>query len=308
MLLAYEADYEHKGVKRCVMMLYVACFQFAFYAAMHIASVRRYTAEMKERTLFPHLSRLTPAFLWLLDRMKFMERFPDAVVKVHHKIVVLGGSKDAWPITKVYFAKLGTAAYLCILGFTVLGAAAGGGLEYLGFGLAGAGLTPLLLVKELDRQIRKRQQAIILELPEVLNKLILLVNAGETVQRGLIKCAETKAETERKHPFYKELCQAVNELQMNVSLPKVLEDLNKRCAVQEVSRFTSTVLLNYKRGGDEFVLSLRALSGELWERRKAVSRTLGEEASSKLVFPMVIIFLVVMAIIAAPAMIAMSQS
>ncbi|MDQ0888523.1 hypothetical protein QFZ81_003611 [Paenibacillus sp. V4I9] len=38
-----------------------------------------------------------------------------------------------------------------------------------------------------------------------------------------------------------------------------------------------------------------------------MSRTLGEEASSKLVFPMVLIFVVVMVIVAAPALLMMKQ-
>lgn len=69
--------------------------------------------------------------------------------------------------------------------------------------------------------------------------------------------------------------------------------------------FTTTVLLNYKRGGHDLTVALRNLSKDLWERRKAVSRILGEEASSKLVFPMALIFLIVIVIVAAPAMMMM---
>lgn len=70
--------------------------------------------------------------------------------------------------------------------------------------------------------------------------------------------------------------------------------------------FTTTLLLNHKRGGEELVLSLRELSVILWDKRKALARTLGEEASSKLVFPMVLIFFIVMVIVASPALMMMS--
>jgi len=45
----------------------------------------------------------------------------------------------------------------------------------------------------------------------------------------------------------------------------------------------------------------------MWERRKAMTRTLGEEAASKLVFPMVMIFMVVMVIVGAPAILMMNE-
>jgi tight adherence protein C len=86
------------------------------------------------------------------------------------------------------------------------------------------------------------------------------------------------------------------------SFQQAFENFSKRCAVQEVSIFTTTVLLNYRRGGADFVLSLRDLSRMLWEKRKAISRTHGEQASSKLVFPMVVIFLIVIVLVGTPAL------
>jgi tight adherence protein C len=85
-----------------------------------------------------------------------------------------------------------------------------------------------------------------------------------------------------------------------------MERFNRSCAVQEVSIFTTVLLLNYRRGGEHFVLALRELSYTLWEKRKAIARTRGEEASSKLVFPLVGILLVLMILVAAPAVLLMS--
>jgi tight adherence protein C len=68
------------------------------------------------------------------------------------------------------------------------------------------------------------------------------------------------------------------------------------------------LLLNYKRGGDDLVVALRTLSKELWDKRKALSRTLGEEASTKLVFPMVIVFVIVLVVIASPAIMLMNAN
>lgn len=132
--------------------------------------------------------------------------------------------------------------------------------------------------------------------------MILLVNAGETVQKALMKCVDMGSE----RPLQKELHLLSNELQMNSSLTQAMDNFNKRCALQEVSSLVTTILLNHRRGGDEFVFALKELSHMLWDKRKTVTRTLGEEASSKLVFPMVVIFMVVMVLVAAPALLVMN--
>ena len=75
-----------------------------------------------------------------------------------------------------------------------------------------------------------------------------------------------------------------------------MEDFNKRCGVQEVSLFTTTLLLNYKRGGDEAGDVIERTFIYIMGQRKPIAKTLGEEASSKMVFPMVFIFFVVMVV------------
>ncbi|MGV2805241.1 type II secretion protein F, partial [Clostridium perfringens] len=74
-----------------------------------------------------------------------------------------------------------------------------------------------------------------------------------------------------------------------------------------VSIFTTTVRLNFRRGGNAFVLALRDLSRVLWEKRKAIARTRGEQASSKLVLPMVVIFMIVIVLLGAPAFMMMNM-
>jgi tight adherence protein C len=98
----------------------------------------------------------------------------------------------------------------------------------------------------------------------------------------------------------------VHEWHSGYSFQQSFEQFSKRCAVQEVSIFTTTIMLNYRRGGDEFVVALRDLSRVLWEKRKAVSRVRGEEASSKLVFPMVMVFFVLLVLVCTPMFLMMN--
>jgi tight adherence protein C len=139
-----------------------------------------------------------------------------------------------------------------------------------------------------------------MELPEFLNKLILLVNAGETVQKALLRCVKQK--NDEDNALYKQLRVVAAELENGYSFHQSIEEFSKRCGVQEATIFSTTLLLNYNKGGQEFVMSLREISRDLWEKRKNTTKTLGEQASSKMLFPMMFIFLVIMVIVGYPAL------
>ena len=105
---------------------------------------------------------------------------------------------------------------------------------------------PVLRTKELTKKVNQRRFIIIMELPELLSRLLLMVNAGETVLRALSRCAEQKADSE--HPLYVELNRAIEGMKRGESLSLVLEEMGRRCAVPEVRLFATTVLINARRG------------------------------------------------------------
>jgi tight adherence protein C len=89
------------------------------------------------------------------------------------------------------------------------------------------------------------------------------------------------------------------------SLSHALEEMGRRCAVPEVKLFATTLLINARRGGEAFVPALRELTRQMWEKRKAIARMLGEQASSRLAFPLAIVFLLIMVLVGAPTIIMM---
>jgi tight adherence protein C len=240
---------------------------------------------------------LAPAWLLLLEKFSIIEKYG---LKINQKIIGIYGAKLGLAYTRMYLSQLISTSYTILFFFVLIGLISGGDYAVAIFGAIISILIPPVMIKNLDKKIKRRKDQIIYDLPEFLNKVTLLVNAGETVQRAMIRCVEQKKNS--KNALYVELRVLVNELYNNKSLSLVLEDFSKRCSVKEVSMFTTTVLLNYRKGGSEFATALQGLSRDLWEKRKSISRTLGEEASSKLVIPMVVIFLIIMIIVATPAL------
>jgi len=248
------------------------------------------------------LSLIDP-FMRVLERYQLFETLHMPMGSYHMKLLLLKDSNWSIEQTKAEataalgtgYAALTACAWLSLLGHEPI---------LLVMGVVFGVVLTLRPFVEARRRVEERKQQMIIELPVMLSKLMLLVGAGETVQQALARCLEGKEAMQ--HPLYKEWGETVSMLRNGQSFSTVMERFNRRCAVQEVSIFTTVLLLNYRRGGEHFILALRELSYTLWEKRKAIARSRGEQASSKLVFPLVGILLVLMILVAAPAVLLMS--
>ncbi|MEK3723497.1 type II secretion system F family protein [Paenibacillus sp. FSL H8-0034] len=288
-------------------MLALLCVELVIAGVILMLANPLYKGFVKEhQVLLKPTIVVAPVSLWLMDKLRVADRLPESISKIHHIMFGLYGSKTAMIRTKCFIVGILSYSILIIIGSTFLGWASDVGAEMLAYGSGLLLFLPFLLYKNLASQLLKKKRQMLLDLPEMVNQIVLLVNAGEAVQKALMRCIERNPNVQQS-PLLRELSIAAYEISMNASFTKSMEDFNKRCGIQEVSLFTTTLLLNYKRGGDELVMSLKELSFTLWEKRKSIAKTLGEEASSKMVFPMVFIFLVVMVVVAAPAILMMEQ-
>jgi tight adherence protein C len=288
-----------------VVLFIIFSIEILFIVTMFLLVGQRYKEFILINAKEFQLPKLAPISLYILDKSRFGERFPKINQKIYQKMSRIYGNKHALTNARVYLAEMISFIFISITFFTVMALLANGDRTTLIIGLLITATIPSVMIRRVDRKIQKKEQAILFELPDFLDKLTLLVNAGETLQGAMIRCVEQQEDIEG-NPLYIELRQVVNELKLNHSLQKAIEGFNQRCSVMEASIFTTTILLNYRRGGEELVEALRSLSRDLWEKRKSLTKTLGEEASSKLVFPMVLIFVVVMLIVASPAIMIMN--
>ncbi|TDQ42196.1 type II secretion system F family protein [Aureibacillus halotolerans] len=278
----------------------VVLFLLLLYLLFSSKAKKKYGGFVKEYEKDFQLTFMAPMALLIIEKIKFMERFPHQVTQLHQKIIRLYGNRQALDFTRMTLAQLASFSLVIFFMFTLLAAVNEGDHVLFGFGLFFACIVPPLMIKRIGDQIKKREEEIVLSLPEFVNKVTLLVNAGETVQKAMVHCVEQNKD--EKNALYVELKDTVIRIRNNEPFTQALEQFSKNCAIQEVSVFTTTVLLNYRRGGSDFVVALRELARELWEKRKNIARQRGEQASSKLVFPMIFIFVAILVIVAYPAL------
>lgn len=246
------------------------------------------------------LRRLLPIMLVLVEQARIAARFPIFFHKLQSSVQRGEGLRGSAERTMLFMAQMLLYTLLLLAFGCVMAIANGGSAAWLVMGVALGIILPFALIKDLAAKVKQREEKILLELPEMLNKVVLLVGAGETVQQAIFRCSQQKEGSD--HPLYKELDRMVTECRSGDPFHQAFEQFGKRCGVQDATIFVTTVLLNHKRGGGEFAMALRDLSRTLWDKRKALGRIQGEKASSKLVFPMVLILLVVMLMVGGPAM------
>jgi len=246
---------------------------------------------------------LIKPFYLILDKSGIWDRTQTLLTGLHGKLLILGGSGWTIESTRLSLAFSVGTGYLALAASCWLSLLSGESTLLLIGILLGIGI-PAAKWRDTRSKVERRKQEILLMLPEVISKLMLLLGAGETVQRALHRCA-LRRDDKQSSILLEELRRANEGVRNGESFAAAMESFSRRCAVQEVSLFTTTLLLNYRRGGDKLALSLQELSYSLWDKRKAVARSLGEEASSKLVFPLVGIFLILMILVASPAVMLM---
>lgn len=230
--------------------------------------------------------------------------------QVYQKILELHGPKDTEFYSYIHNGYRLAAASLASAGASVVGAIlcaqgeGSNGLMLSAVAVAGFIGIPFLIDSSLNEQIEKRRRSIQMEFPEFVNKLTLLVNAGMTISKAWEKIIN---ENKKNHILYDEMRYALMEIKAGKPEGVAYEEFARRCKVKEVTKFVSVIVMNLRRGGAEVVPVLRAQGNECWEMRKNAARQLGEEASTKILIPMMIMFIGIIIIVVTPAILSMTS-
>ena len=228
---------------------------------------------------------------------------------VYQKILELRGPKDVefyQYIHKGYRLAVAVlaAAIASLMGMIMVAQGSSDGLGLSGAALVILVAVPFLVDSSLDGEIKKRRLSIQMEFPEFVNKLTLLVNAGMTISKAWEKIIN---ENKREHILYDEMRYALAQIKAGKPEGVAYEEFARRCHVKEVTKFVSIIVMNLKRGGAEVVPVLREQGNECWEMRKNAAREMGEQASTKILMPMMIMFLGIVLIVATPAVLSMTS-
>lgn len=180
------------------------------------------------------------------------------------------------------------------------------GITILILGLSSVLLLWFMGEKELEKQMKKRRDQLLFDYPELINKFILLVNAGMTMKQAWSKIAEDyvikrKQNKLIKHYAYEEMLVTVNELSLGIPENTAYEQFGRRIGLISYIKFSSLIGQNLKKGNKGVTELLMKEAVDAFEDRKEMAKRLGEEAGTKLLLPMLIMLIIVFMIILIPA-------
>ena len=140
---------------------------------------------------------------------------------------------------------------------------------------------------------------------QMVSKLVLLMGAGSAVRTAwetMVRDYERKREAGGGRRYvYEEMTLACRELQNGISEGRAYENFGLRCRLPCYLKLSALLEQNLKKGNKGLTQMLQAEVTEAFEQRKELAREQGEKASTRLLFPMVLMLAVVMLLVLIPA-------
>ena len=174
-----------------------------------------------------------------------------------------------------------------------------------------AGLVYWKEEKDIEKQEKLRKEQMMLDYPDIVSKLTLLLGAGISLQRAWEKMIREYLQKREKKQIkerfiYEEMAFAYREMENGVSIQAALNHFGVRCDLPVYLKFSTLLAQNVRRGNRGLVESLQKESEEAFEERKAMAKMLGEQASTKLLLPMFLMLFMVLVVIMVPAFLSFS--
>ena len=142
------------------------------------------------------------------------------------------------------------------------------------------------------RKIRERQNSIKRQLPEVLDLLVVSVEAGLSFDAALRRIV-----TRMKGPLIDECKKMLDDVKMGMTRRDALTAMDARCEVQDISLFVTSII-QAERLGSNMSGTLQAQADNVRDRHRQYIKAMALKAPVKIVIPLVLFILPAIFIVA----------
>ncbi len=173
-----------------------------------------------------------------------------------------------------------------------------------------AGILAFLYTKRhqaIKKEYLNAKESVMNDLPDFINKLILMLNAGLVIHSAFIKTLNDYMENRKKNIvpdsyFYNQLHEIkIRISETNSALAPELREFAKRSGVPEFIRLTNIIADNIGLGAG-LVEKLSMEADLLWFSRKKRAIEKGRLAETKLTFPLMLLLIALVMVTTAPAL------
>lgn len=160
--------------------------------------------------------------------------------------------------------------------------------------------------EQLQRVQKIRMEALRREYPRLVEQMALLIGAGLTIRKAWERILYIARMPSKKGAtvsgiYLQEMQITFMEMQKGCGEKEAYARFGKRIGEESYRRFAAILNRNLEKGTHDICRLLSAEAQEAWEQRKSDARKMGEEASMKLLFPMLSLFVLILIILLFPA-------
>lgn len=160
--------------------------------------------------------------------------------------------------------------------------------------------------EQLKRVQKIRMEALRREYPRLVEQMALLIGAGLTIRKAWERILYIARMPQKKGAvvsgiYLQEMQITFMEMQKGCGEKEAYDRFGKRIGEESYRRFAAILNRNLEKGTHDICRLLSAEAQEAWEQRKCDARKMGEEASMKLLFPMLSLFVLILIILLFPA-------
>ncbi|MHB8381217.1 MAG: type II secretion system F family protein [Candidatus Binataceae bacterium] len=298
-------------------VLLMAAAMMAVYAALfgtpRVLDDRITDMRVKMRVSFNEGDAVTEAdsslsralFRWVAQRLPAPPADSPKAEKIAHQLMQAGYLRSSAART-FHVLRMISAAGCAIVALALAFASGRSGEMVIMALAAGAGIGAFIPSFYVGRKARKRQRAIASQLSDVLDLLVVCVEAGLGLSEA-IKVVGTEAERHGQ-AIGTELALVSGELAAGSSLGQALRQFADRTAVADVKPLAAT-LIQSEQIGAQIGPALRSISDSLRSARKLRAEEAAQKTTVKIMFPLVLFVLpAMMSVIVGPAMIQIMQT
>ncbi|MBM2620256.1 type II secretion system F family protein [Actinoplanes sp. LDG1-06] len=234
--------------------------------------------------------RLRPPVVWAIQRAGNLVTPAPVRNRISRHLDYAGNPKD-WPLDRVIRGRMVGGVVLAVFGYVIgQGVALKWALPATALGLLAGLHIPDLLVYNAGT---KRQQEIMLSLPDVLDAMVIGVESGLGLDAAMAQVAQLL-----RGPMPDEINRVLQEMRLGVSRTAALRALTRRTTVRDLKTLT-TALVQAGELGISMAGILREHAADQRIRRRQRAEEQAQKVTVKLLFPVLfclfpVIFIVVM--------------
>ena len=175
------------------------------------------------------------------------------------------------------------------------------GLMILVMGILSSVLFIFSRIQNRGIELDKKRQQLMCDYPNVISYLVLLLNAGMSMRMAFARLSsDYRKSIDRGGQVklgYEVIAEASAEMEKGVSEIDAYTHIGQNTPEIRYKTFSTLLVQNLRKGSRELTGILEREAAEAFEERKKQARILGEQAGTKLMFPMLLMLGVVLVIL-----------